>query len=62
MDLFSVIVTLVVIFVVFGGLFWFADRIAPPAKTIVQTALALGGIILVLGVLLGKIPLINIGW
>lgn len=60
----DVLLTILVIVLVLAGCFWLLSKISMEAavRNIVNAVLAVIGILLLLGVLLGRVPLVPFGW
>lgn len=60
----DVLLTLLVVVLIFGAIFWLVGYIGldPKPKQIVQAILAVIGILVLLGVLFGRVPLVPFGW
>lgn len=60
----DVLLTILVIVLVFAAIFWLLTKVSMEAavRNIVNVVLAVIGIVLLLGVLFGKVPLVPFGW
>lgn len=60
----DVLLTILVIVVVLAGCFWLLTKVTMEVtvRNIVTAVLAIIGILLLLGVLFGRVPLVPFGW